>query len=111
MLILSCFLSPRFLTNEADVWTQNAWDHVPPPGDQAESIAISLAKQRSAPVPDEDKQKYNATPARHWYGKLNHARDGAHPVSGTISTRQMPVISSRTENGICSCCVYDSVHL
>ncbi|EIM86949.1 methyltransferase [Stereum hirsutum FP-91666 SS1] len=56
----------RFLTDEADVWSQNAWDHVPPPDDQAEAIAISLAKQRSAPVPDEDKQKYNATPARHW---------------------------------------------
>ncbi|KAJ7777435.1 methyltransferase [Mycena metata] len=56
----------RFLTNEAEVWTQNAWDHVPPPDDQDEIIAASLQKQRSAPVPEDDKPKYNERPARHW---------------------------------------------
>ncbi|KAF7357055.1 Methyltransferase-like protein [Mycena venus] len=56
----------RFLTDEANVWTQNAWDHVPPPDDQDEIIAASLLKQRSAPVPEDDKQKYNERPARHW---------------------------------------------
>ncbi|KAH7922214.1 methyltransferase [Leucogyrophana mollusca] len=56
----------RFLTENSDVWAQNAWDHVPPPDDQAEAIAMSLAKQRLAPVPDEEKAKYNEKPARHW---------------------------------------------
>ncbi|KAJ7308584.1 methyltransferase [Mycena albidolilacea] len=56
----------RFLTNEAEVWSQNAWDHVPPPDDQHDIIAASLLKQRSAPVPEDDKQKYNERPARHW---------------------------------------------
>ncbi|KAJ7272735.1 methyltransferase [Mycena haematopus] len=56
----------RFLTDESAVWTQNAWDHVPPPDDQADIIAASLLKQRSAPVPEDDKQKYNDRPARHW---------------------------------------------
>ena len=42
-------------------------DHVPPPDDQVETIAASLAKQRLAPVPDVDKPKYNEKPARHWY--------------------------------------------
>ncbi|KAF7371039.1 Methyltransferase-like protein [Mycena sanguinolenta] len=56
----------RFLTDEAAVWTQNAWDHVPPPDDQDEIIAASLLKQRSAPVPEDDKHKYNERPARHW---------------------------------------------
>ncbi|KAJ7035590.1 methyltransferase [Mycena alexandri] len=56
----------RFLTNEAEVWSQNAWDHVPPPDDQDEIIAASLQKQRSAPVPEDDKPKYNERPARHW---------------------------------------------
>ncbi|KAF8166615.1 S-adenosyl-L-methionine-dependent methyltransferase [Mycena galopus ATCC 62051] len=56
----------RFLTDEAAVWTQNAWDHVPPPDDQDDIIAASLLKQRSAPVPEDDKQKYNERPARHW---------------------------------------------
>ncbi|TFK48441.1 methyltransferase [Heliocybe sulcata] len=56
----------RFLTDEADVFSQNAWDHVPPPDDQVEKIAASLARQHSAPVADEEKHKYNDKPARHW---------------------------------------------
>ncbi|KAF9454367.1 methyltransferase [Macrolepiota fuliginosa MF-IS2] len=56
----------RFLTDEADVWSQNAWDHVPPPDDQGEIIAASLNKQRSSPIPVEEHSKYNEKPARHW---------------------------------------------
>ena len=56
----------RFLTDDADVWSQNAWDHVPPPDDQDEVISAALTKQKSAPVPDGDKAKYNEKPARHW---------------------------------------------
>ncbi|KAK7062515.1 hypothetical protein VNI00_000003 [Paramarasmius palmivorus] len=56
----------RFLTDESQVWTQNAWDHVPPPTDQEEIIAASLAKQRLSPVPEQDRIKYNEKPARHW---------------------------------------------
>jgi tRNAThr (cytosine32-N3)-methyltransferase len=55
-----------FLTDAADVWSQNAWDHVPPPDDQAGRIAAALARQQAAPVPDADKPKYNDRPARHW---------------------------------------------
>ncbi|KAG6819069.1 hypothetical protein H0H93_015763 [Arthromyces matolae] len=63
----------RFLTDESQVWSQNAWDHVPPPDDQAETINASLQRQRSAPVPDDEKQKYNEKPARHWdnFYKMN----------------------------------------
>ncbi|KAG5643360.1 hypothetical protein DXG03_001042 [Asterophora parasitica] len=57
----------RFLEDESDVWSQNAWDHVPPPDDQEEIITASLTKQRLAPVPDDDKPKYNEKPARHWF--------------------------------------------
>uniref|UniRef100_A0A0W0FD23 tRNA N(3)-methylcytidine methyltransferase n=1 Tax=Moniliophthora roreri TaxID=221103 RepID=A0A0W0FD23_MONRR len=56
----------RFLTDESQVWTHNAWDHVPPPTDQEEIIAASLAKQRLSPVPVQDRIKYNDKPARHW---------------------------------------------
>ncbi|GJE93230.1 S-adenosyl-L-methionine-dependent methyltransferase [Phanerochaete sordida] len=56
----------RFLTEDQDVWSQNAWDHVPPPDDQDEIIAAAIAKQKSAPVPEEEKQKYNDKPAKHW---------------------------------------------
>ncbi|KJA23508.1 hypothetical protein HYPSUDRAFT_66195 [Hypholoma sublateritium FD-334 SS-4] len=56
----------RFLTDEVDVWSQNAWDHVPAPDHQVEAIAKSLSKQRLAPVPLEEKQKLNEKPAKHW---------------------------------------------
>ncbi|KAK0489294.1 methyltransferase [Armillaria novae-zelandiae] len=56
----------RLLTDEAEVWTQNAWDHVSPPDDQDEIIAASLTKQRSAPVPEDDKRKYHDKPAKFW---------------------------------------------
>ncbi|KAJ2936944.1 hypothetical protein H1R20_g133, partial [Candolleomyces eurysporus] len=65
----------RFLTNDGDVWNHNAWDHVPPPDDQGEAISKALEKQRSNPVPAEDKAKYNDKPSRHWdnFYKMNAA--------------------------------------
>ncbi|PPQ65168.1 hypothetical protein CVT24_011031 [Panaeolus cyanescens] len=63
----------RFLTDEQDVWSQNAWDHVPPPDDQAETIEKSLSRQKLNPVAPEEKQKYNDKPAKHWdnFYKMN----------------------------------------
>ncbi|KAJ8503313.1 hypothetical protein ONZ45_g10977 [Pleurotus djamor] len=56
----------RFLNDESQVWSHNAWDHVPPPDDQAEKIVQSLTRQRANPVPLEDQPKYNDKPAKHW---------------------------------------------
>ncbi|KAG6909371.1 hypothetical protein DXG01_000810 [Tephrocybe rancida] len=71
--VITTLFKYLFLTDESQVWSQNAWDHVPPPDDQAETINASLSKQRSAPVPDDDKPKYNEKPARHWdnFYKMN----------------------------------------
>ncbi|KAF7309563.1 Methyltransferase-like protein [Mycena indigotica] len=56
----------RFLTDETQVWSQNAWDHVPPPLDQDEIIAASLARQRANPVSESETKKLGDRPARHW---------------------------------------------
>lgn len=56
----------RLLTEDKDVWSQNAWDHVPPPEGQEEIIERSLSNQRTAPVPHAEKIQYNAHPAKHW---------------------------------------------
>lgn len=56
----------RYLTADADVWSKNAWDHVPPPDDQDERITTSIARQRARPVPEDEKPKYNDKPAKHW---------------------------------------------
>jgi tRNAThr (cytosine32-N3)-methyltransferase len=48
------------------VYTQNAWDHVPPPTDQGALVAAALARQRGAPVPLEDAEAYNARPSNYW---------------------------------------------
>ncbi|KAI0940786.1 hypothetical protein AcV7_003074 [Taiwanofungus camphoratus] len=63
----------RFLTDEVDVWSQNAWDHVPPPDGQEEVIAAALARQRTSPIPETEKSKYNEMPSRHWdnFYKMN----------------------------------------
>ncbi|KAH8116355.1 methyltransferase [Phellopilus nigrolimitatus] len=63
----------RYLTADSDVWSKNAWDHVPPPDDQHERIAASLARQQAKPVPAEEKPKYNDKPAKHWdnFYKMN----------------------------------------
>ncbi|KAI5122500.1 hypothetical protein M0805_001408 [Coniferiporia weirii] len=63
----------RFLTADSDVWSKNAWDHVPPPDDQHEKIAASLARQHAKPVPAEARSTYNDKPAKHWdnFYKMN----------------------------------------
>jgi hypothetical protein len=72
-------LQPRFLTHDADVWSQNAWDHVPPPADQDGAIADSLARQHAAPVPDGDKHKYNTKPAKHWFVRIPQISTSTRP--------------------------------
>jgi tRNAThr (cytosine32-N3)-methyltransferase len=66
-LFLSLSFKDRFLTEDQDVWSHNAWDRVPPPDDQDEIVATAMAKQRSLPVPEEEKTKINAKPSRNWY--------------------------------------------
>ncbi|TFK21788.1 methyltransferase, partial [Coprinopsis marcescibilis] len=62
----------RFLKNEEEVWTQNAWDHVPAPDEQDETISAALLKQRSNPVPLDEKIRYNEKPAKHWDNFYKH---------------------------------------
>ncbi|KAG8803999.1 hypothetical protein FRC17_006061, partial [Serendipita sp. 399] len=56
----------RFLTADKDVWSKNAWDHVPPPEGHDEVIQKALDRQRLAPVAEQEKEKYNSRPARYW---------------------------------------------
>lgn len=93
----------RFLTENDDVWSQNAWDHVPAPADQDATIAASLGRQRATPVPDDDKPKYNTRPAKHWSVPI------PSPISttllkgncdiGTTFTKRTPQTFSRTASG------------
>lgn len=66
-LIFFISFKDRFLTDDQDVWSHNAWDRVPPPDDQDEIVAAAMAKQRSLPVPEGEKVKINAKPSRNWY--------------------------------------------
>ena len=94
---------PRFLTENDDVWSQNAWDHVPPPADQDATIAASLARQRATPVPDDDKPKYNTRPAKHWSVPISSIPTTLHQFliydPGTTFTKRTPRIFSRIASG------------
>ena len=87
---MSCFIhvlpqsesGSRYLTDEAQVFEKNAWDHVPPPEDQDEKISAAIARQKKVPVPDDKKSesyvisvsqhligatvKYNTRPSLYW---------------------------------------------
>ncbi|KAF8329376.1 S-adenosyl-L-methionine-dependent methyltransferase [Cantharellus anzutake] len=56
----------RLLTSDADVWSQSAWDHVPPPNDQDDIISAALERQRTKPVPPNKKARYNSSPRWFW---------------------------------------------
>lgn len=85
----------RILRDGADVWSHNAWDHVPPPVDQQETIAAALAIQHLEPVPEKDKPIYHNWPARHWYVTIVSCRLRDLGVLilygnvGTLSTSRM----------------------
>ncbi len=100
----------RFLTDKDDVWAHNAWDHVPPPEDQAEIIAASLARQKGAPVPDDEKVKYNEKPAKHWCD-FSFGRSSFKPTMplGTTFTKTMQPISSVIANGAIIYCCTDRI--
>ncbi|TFL02264.1 S-adenosyl-L-methionine-dependent methyltransferase [Pterulicium gracile] len=65
----------RFLTDSDDVWSQNAWDHVSPPTDQAERIQESLERQRKGRIAAEETRRYHEKPSRNWdeFYKSNEA--------------------------------------
>ncbi|KAF9059525.1 S-adenosyl-L-methionine-dependent methyltransferase [Rhodocollybia butyracea] len=56
----------RFLLDPSLTFTQNAWDHVPPPDDQEAIIAESLERQKSAMVSEDERKKLNSRPSRYW---------------------------------------------
>ncbi|EJD48093.1 methyltransferase [Auricularia subglabra TFB-10046 SS5] len=58
----------RYLTNEEDIFTKNAWDHVPAPEGYDDFVNAALEKQRGKPVTDFEKTKINGPgmAARNW---------------------------------------------
>ncbi|ODV94706.1 hypothetical protein PACTADRAFT_50566 [Pachysolen tannophilus NRRL Y-2460] len=56
----------RFLENEDDVFSHNAWDHAEWGEEQRQEAEAKIAKQYDAPVDEFDKNLYNSNPARYW---------------------------------------------
>ncbi|CAK7222425.1 hypothetical protein SCUCBS95973_004833 [Sporothrix curviconia] len=56
----------RFLTQEDDVFEYNAWDHVETDDAFKEYAEKQYELQRSAPVSDFDKSRFNSDPAKWW---------------------------------------------
>lgn len=56
----------RHLSDTADPFTFNAWDHVPPPSAHLQHAETQYALQRSSPVSAFDRQRFNTDPAKWW---------------------------------------------
>lgn len=56
----------RLLTEDQDVWSHNAWDHVEWGPEQMAEAEQQLAAQAQTPVNEFDKAQYNGNPARYW---------------------------------------------
>ncbi|GMM37095.1 tRNA(Thr) (cytosine(32)-N(3))-methyltransferase [Saccharomycopsis crataegensis] len=56
----------RYLTQEEDVFSRNAWDHVEWGEKEIKHAEEMIAKQYNDPVSQEDKERYNATPEKFW---------------------------------------------
>jgi len=56
----------RYLSETADVYEYNAWDHVTPDEEHKIFSEEQYAKQRAAPVSDFDRDRFNAQPEKWW---------------------------------------------
>lgn len=56
----------RYLTDDNDVFSHNAWDHVEWGAEQIEDAEKHIAKQYELPVKDFEKKLYNSNPAKYW---------------------------------------------
>lgn len=56
----------RFLFSEDEVFSHNAWDHVETDAAYKAFSTTQFAAQRSKPVGDYDKMRFNSDPARWW---------------------------------------------
>ncbi|KAJ1829514.1 hypothetical protein LPJ56_000276 [Coemansia sp. RSA 2599] len=56
----------RMLSSERDVFEHNAWDHVEPDADHYQYAEQQIRLHHEHPVPEEDRELYNAKPAAFW---------------------------------------------
>ncbi|KAK2810724.1 hypothetical protein FQN50_002767 [Emmonsiellopsis sp. PD_5] len=62
----------RFLEQGDNVFEFNAWDHVETDADYREYAELQYARQREAPVSEDNRIKYNANPAKFWNTFYKH---------------------------------------
>ena len=56
----------RYLSEEDDVFSYNAWDHVTPDTEHYEHCEAQYAAQRACPVSDFDRARFNDNPEKWW---------------------------------------------
>lgn len=56
----------RLLTDNADIWSHNAWDHVTPPASHYDAVAATLARQAETKLSLEEAEVFHSSPAGYW---------------------------------------------
>lgn len=65
----------RYLDNEEDVFSHNAWDHVEWGEEQIEQAKAMIAQQYTHPVGEFEKNLYNSNPAKYWDMFYKHNKE------------------------------------
>ncbi|KAI9276606.1 S-adenosyl-L-methionine-dependent methyltransferase [Sporodiniella umbellata] len=56
----------RLLTDDNNVFSQNAWDHVEWDEEQEEMAREKVSKQLECPVPEDEQEQYHKNPEEYW---------------------------------------------
>ncbi|RKP29286.1 methyltransferase [Metschnikowia bicuspidata] len=65
----------RYLTDEDQVFSRNAWDHVEWGQEQIDDAERLIAKQYEQPVNEFNKELYNSNPAKYWDNFYRHNKE------------------------------------
>ncbi|EXJ59341.1 uncharacterized protein A1O5_12222 [Cladophialophora psammophila CBS 110553] len=88
----------RFLSEDDDVFTYNAWDHVVPDTAHHEYCETQYAAQRASPVSDFDRARFNEHPEK-WWDLFYKQKSSTFFKDRKWLVQEFPVLNEVTRQG------------